>query len=467
MDGTLIQQPNSEVVVSASVARWDRFPREMPAVVGLVWPLVLANLGWMMMGIVDTMMVGRVSAEAIGAVSLGSVLYITVGVFGGYLLIGLETLVSQAFGAGDLEDCRHSLVNSLCLAVPVAAVLMGFVWAGAPALARFGINAEVLRQAVPYIRALNWSTPALLLYFVFRSYLQALSHVRAVMFALITANLVNAAGNWVLIYGHLGFRAMGAEGSGWSTSAARLYMAVILLAFMLYYEHSQKTDLAGIRLRPDLARIRRLLELGFPASMQITWEVAVFAVATALIAKLDTLSLAAHQIALNMASFTFMVPLAVGSAAAVRIGQALGRGDQRAATCSGWTALALGAGFMSCAALTFLLAPRSIARLFTPDPAVIRTGAALLIVAAFFQLFDGLQVVATGALRGTGDTRTPMICHLGGYGLIGLPLGCFLCFHYHWGAVGLWIGLCLALIVIGSVLLVAWHHTLSGWGTLE
>jgi len=195
--------------------------------------------------------------------------------------------------------------------------------------------------------------------------------------------------------------------------------------------------------------------------LQIGVEIAVFALATALIGKLDPVYLAGHQIAMNTVTFTYMVPLGVGSAAAVRVGQALGRRDIAAARRSGAAALSLGAGFMGCAALVLLLVPRVIVRAYTPDPAVIQAGAALLIVGAFFQVFDGMQVVATGALRGTGDTRTPMLCHLLAYWLLGLPLGYFLCFSLGWGAVGLWIGLCVALILIGLVLFRVWFRRVA------
>ena len=200
------------------------------------------------------------------------------------------------------------------------------------------------------------------------------------------------------------------------------------------------------------------ISLGLPAALQITIEVGVFAVATALIARLNPVSLAAHQIALNAASVTFMIPLGVGSAGAVRVGQAIGRRDPAAAGRSGWTAIGIGATFMFCAGLVFLFAPRYVVALFTSDAAVLKAGVSILSVAAFFQLFDGIQGVATGVLRGSGDTRTPMLCHLAGYWLIGLPLGYFLCFNQSWGAAGLWIGLCVALILIGSVLLGVWSR---------
>jgi multidrug resistance protein, MATE family len=422
----------------------------------LATPLVVAELGWMGMGIVDTMAVGRVSAEAMGAVSLGSVLFYAVGIFGSGLMLGLDTLVSQAYGAGRRMDCHRALLSAVYLSLPLTPALMFLVWCWGPLLVRFGINPSVLQQTLPYLRAIMWSTFPLLLYFALRRYLQAMNRTTPIMFALVTANLVNLAGNWILVYGHFGARAMGAEGSGWATCISRVYMIAILAVYTLYDAIVNRTGLMHAPLWPDLTRIRALVKLGFPAAMQLSIEVGVFAAATALIGTLDPLSLAAHQIAINTASLTYMVPLGISSAAAVRVGLALGRGDISAASRAGWTAMGLGAAFMAGAGVVMITFPAYVARAFTTDRAVIRTAVALLAVAAAFQLFDGIQAVATGALRGAGDTRTPMICHLLGYWLIGLPLGYVLCFVVGWGAVGLWTGLCIALILIGLVLLLAW-----------
>jgi MATE family, multidrug efflux pump len=434
--------------------------REFRPMLRLAIPLALAELGWMSMGIVDTMMVGRLpySAVAIGAVSIGSIIFYAFAIFGNGLLLGLDTIVSHAFGAGDVEDCHHSLVHGVYLSFATAPLLMGCVWGLIPLLQRFGIEPNVLREAIPYLKAINWSTLPLLLYIAFRRYLQAMNLVKPVTFALISANLINLAGNWILIYGHLGFRAMGVVGSGWATCSARAYMAAMLLGYILYHDRRHKTGLMQARLQPSPPRFRRLIGLGLPAAMQLTLEVGVFAAATALIGRLDAVSLAAHQIALNTASLTYMVPLGISSAAAVRVGHALGRRDARGASHAGWTALLLGAGFMSCAALAFLLFPRAIVRMYTPNIAVIRTGVSLLAVAAFFQLFDGVQVVATGALRGAGDTRTPMISSLVAYWILGLPLGAYLCFRRGWGASGIWAGLCISLILTGIFLLWMWRR---------
>lgn len=433
---------------------------EVGPMLRLAVPLVTAELGWMAMGIVDTMMVGRQanSAVAIGAVSLGTILYYVVAIFGTGLMLGLDTLVSHAYGAGDVEDCHRSLVNGVYLSLGLAPVLMGIVWLWEPLLRRLSIDPEVVRQAIPYLRTLNWSTLPLLLYFAFRRYLQGINLPKPVVFSLLTANLVNITGNWALVFGHLGVRAIGTVGSGWSTCLARTYMALVLMAYCVYYDRRHKTGLREASRLPHFPRVWRLLSLGFPAAAQYGIEVGVFAVATTLIAKLGAVSLAGHQIALNTVSLTYMVPLGISAAAAVRVGQALGRRDPRSASRAGWTALALGASFMTLMAIAFWTVPQFIVRSYTPAPEVIRTASSLLFVAAFFQLFDGLQTVATGALRGVGDTRTPMACHLVFYWLLGLPLGYYLCFRIGWGAPGMWTGLCVALIGIGIALLYFWRR---------
>jgi MATE family multidrug resistance protein len=441
---------------------------ELPPTLRLALPLVLAELGWMSMAIVDTMMVGRLpnSATAMGAVSLGSGIFIVLGLFGGGMLLGLDTLVSQAFGAGKREDCHRSLVNGIYLSIALTPILAAPVWLLPRLLNSVRVSSEVLEFTIPYTKALVAGLFPLLLYFAVRRCLQAMNMVRPVAFALVTANLINAFGNWILIYGKWGVPAMGTVGSGWSTTIARTYMAAILVGYLLWYDHHHRTELLNTSVEVDLPRIRRLISLGFPAAMQTTLESGVFASVTTLIAKLGPVPLASHQIALNTVSLSYMVPLGISSAAAVRVGQALGRKDPTAAGDAGSTAIFLGAGFMTCAGIGLLVFPRWIARLFTPDEAVIHSTVGLLAAGAAFQLFDGIQTVATGALRGVGDTRTPMFCHFLAYWVIGLPLGAWLCFRLGWGAVGLWSGLSLALILIGIVLWFVWRRavrTLSGY----
>jgi len=401
------------------------------------------------------------SANAIGAVSISSSIFNVVAFFGGGLLIGLDTLVAQAFGAGKREDCHRSLINGIYLSLVMTPLLMIPVWFFGPLLQSLHVDPVVAGLAVPYMKALAIGLFPLMLYFAVRRCIQAMNMVRPVAFALVTANLINLLFNWVLIYGKWGAPAMGVVGSGWSTALARLYMALILVGYLLWYDRRHRTELLKTPVNVDFRRIRRLIILGLPAATQITLEISVFALTAALIGRLGAVPLAAHQIALNTVAFTYMVPLGISSAAAVRVGQALGRKDPRGAADAGDTAIFVGAAFMLSMSILLLVFPRPIARMYTPDATVIHTTVLLLAAGAAFQLFDGLQTVATGALRGAGDTRTPMLCHFTAYWVIGLPLGAWLCFRRGWGAFGLWSGLSLALILIGIVLLLAWRRTVK------
>jgi MATE family multidrug resistance protein len=427
----------------------------------LAIPLVLAELGWMSMAIVDTMMVGRLpnSAVAIGAVSLGSAIFIVLALFGEGLLLGLDTLVAQAFGAGNREDCHRSLINGVYLSLALTPLLSAPIFLLPQLLRAMHVDALIASETIPYTNALTVGLLPLLLYFAVRRCLQAMNMVRPVAFALVTANIVNAVFNWLLIYGKWGFRPMGTVGSGWSTAIARVYMAAVLIGYLFWYDRKHRTELLRTPVDIDLGRIKQLIALGMPAALQFTLESGVFAAVTALIARLGAVPLATHQIALNTVAFTYMVPLGISSAAAVRVGQALGRRDARAASAAGGTAIFIGATFMTFASVLLLVIPRWIARIYTTDETVIRNATTLLAAGAAFQLFDGIQSVATGALRGAGDTRTPMLCHFTAYWIIGLPLGAWLCFRRNWGALGLWVGLSLALILIGIVLLIVWRRT--------
>ena len=429
---------------------------EFRQTLALAIPVVMGELGWMSMGVVDTLMVGRVSAEALGAISVGRVVFFTVIVFGMGLLLGLDTLVSTAHGAGRPVECRRYLTNGIYLSLLLSLPMTATIWASASLMGYWGIDPEVLALTGPYLKALAWGTAPLLLYTTFRRYMQAVSRPRPVMIALISANLVNLVGNWVLVHGNLGAPALGAEGAGWSTCIASTYLALFLMASTWLLHREQSGDRPeGLR-KLELKRLRQLISLGLPAATQLVVEVGVFAAATALAARLAPTALAAHQIALTAASVTFMVPLGLSSAGAVRVGQARGRGDLAGAKRSGWVAIVLAAGFMLVAALVFLGAPRFLVRMFTADIEVIAIGIVLLRIAALFQLFDGLQVAATGALRGAGDTRRPLLWNLIGHWILGLPVGYYLCFIAGYGAAGLWVGWLVGLGVIGIVLLIEW-----------
>jgi MATE family multidrug resistance protein len=437
---------------------WSTFRAELRPTLRLALPLVLAEIGWMSMVVVDTMMVGRLpnSAASIGAVSISSSIYIVFAFFAEGLLAGLDTLVSQAFGAGKREDCHRSLLNGIYLSCAITPILLIPVWLIPTHFVQWGVASEVAVLALPYMRTLGVGLFPLILYFAVRRTLQGMNMVRPIACALVSANLINFLGNYIFIFGKFGFPAMGVTGSGWATAFSRAYLAAVLVGYLLWYDHRHRTKLLKTPVQPDIQRLRRLIALGFPAALQMTAEVTVFALVASLVARLGAVPLASHQIALNTVAFTYMVPLGISSAAAVRVGQAVGRKDPPAAAMAGNIAILLGGSFMACMSAVLLLFPRIIARIYTHDETVIRSTIGLLAVGAAFQLFDGIQTVSTGALRGTGDTRTPMMCHFSGYWLFGLPLGIYLCFRKHWGVIGLWTGLSVSLIVIGMLLLFFW-----------
>ena len=291
---------------------------ELNALLTLAVPVILAEIGWMGMGIVDTLMVGPLGPAAIGATGMGSGVFTAIAIFGMGLMLGLDSLVSRAYGAGRPDECVRWLHHGVVLACGTAPLVMLATFAAFLTIDSWGLHPDIRVLAGPYLGVIAFGALPLLLYASFRRYLQGIHVVRPIMFALMSANLVNAFGNWLLIYGHWGFPALGVTGSAWATSIARLYMAVFLF-FAVRREHRRRGAAhPHVPFAIEATRLRQLVALGAPAASQITLEVGVFAMVTALAARLDPISSAAHQIALNIASVVFMVPLGLSSAAAVR-----------------------------------------------------------------------------------------------------------------------------------------------------
>jgi multidrug resistance protein, MATE family len=432
--------------------------RELSPLLKLAGPVILAEIGWMVMGIVDTIMVGPLGPAAIGAAGLGSGVFTAIAIFGMGLMLGLDAYVAQANGAGDEAECRRWLHSGVWLATAAGPLTMGLAWILYASLDAWGLHPEIHVMVGPYLRGLSFGALPLLFYAAFRRYLIGMHVVRPIMWALVTANIINAVANWLLIYGHLGFPALGVEGSAWATTIARAWMALFLLV-AIYLLHRRRLDRQPhLPWSLDMGRIKRLIALGFPAASQVTLEVGVFAAATALAGKLDPVSSGSHQIALNIAALAFMVPLGLSSAGAARVGHAVGARDMSRAVHAGWTALATGAAIMALIGLVLFLSPVLLISAFTTDQRVIDIGVRLLAIAAGFQLFDGTQAVVTGVLRGLGETRMPMIINVIGHWFFGLPVGYALCYWYGWGVLGLWIGLSVGLIFTAVVLTGVWWN---------
>ena len=457
---------------------------ELPPLIHLAIPLIAGELGWVSMSLVDTIMLGHLpnSALAMSAAALAQVLFNTLCFGVGGVLLGLDTLISQALGAKQQREANSWLLHGLVMAVALSVMLIAIFAVTPVLLLHLPVDRAILTAAVPAMQGLNYGTLPLMLYFTLRRYLQASHHGRPIAFALISANLINAAADWFLIFGHrwniawplfgthtLAIPAFGVTGSSWATSFARLYLMLVLLLAVWRADRNHRYGLLlslreKVSRRIELQHLRRLFLLGAPAGASIFVEIAIFALVTTLIATFGRLPLAGHEVALQCASTTFMVPFAISAATSVRVGHAIGRMRIGAATAgnviaAGWSGIGAGAAFMLCASVLLLSIPARIAHLFTPDPGVIAAAIPLLLIAAGFQFFDGVQITATGALRGAGNTHAPFITQLIAYWVIGMPLGILLGFHEKLGAAGLWWGLLIALTCGAFAMCFFWHRT--------
>jgi MATE family multidrug resistance protein len=417
----------------------------------LALPIVVVQVGLMLMGVVDTLMVGRVSAVALAAVALAHLYFIAVAIGGMGTLLALDPIVAQAVGAGEPVSIARALQRGLLIATGIAAATALVLVPGEWLLTFFRQPPEVIPLAARYARALIPGTLPFFVFIVLRQTLQALGLVRPIVVTIIAGNVLNALLNWVLIYGHLGAPALGPMGSAYSTTLSRWAMAVALLALtrkaLLPYLHPARRDALA------LVPLRRMLRLGLPVGAQNFLEVLSFGAVVIMMGWLGTAELGGHEIAINLAAFTFMVPLGVGGAASVLVGQAIGRGDIAAARREAGAALVWGVGFMCATAVLFLAFPRRLAETFTADQEVVAVAAALIPLAGVFQIFDGTQAVSAGILRGTGDTRAPLLSNLVGFALIGLPVSYWLGFHAGLGPAGLWWGLVVGLSIVAVFLI--------------
>jgi MATE family multidrug resistance protein len=433
---------------------------EIAGSVRLAIPVVAAQVGMVLMGTVDTAMLGHCSAEALAAGAIGTILSFTLLMLGSGTLWALDPLVSQAHGAGDpravAAHFERGLVLAAILAVPVSLGMADIE----PLLRLLGEPPGVTAGAALFTRTLIWGNLPFLLFVVCRQTLQGMSDVRPAIVAIVIGNLVNAAADYVLIFGHFGLPALGVAGSAYATAGARWVMFLCLLV-------ATRRKLAAVwrRFTRGSASLKyhlQLLRIGLPIGLHQSVELGFLLIVALLVGRLGIAPLAGHQIALNLASISFMVPLGISGAATTRTGNAIGRGDMPAARRTAAVCLVLGAGVMTLFAAAFALAPVPLARIYTADPVVAAAAAALLPIAAMFQVFDGIQVVAAGILRSSADTALPATAALVGYLAIGLPVGWLFAFPRHHGAAGLWWGITLGLALVAILLLARIAHRFRG-----
>jgi len=423
---------------------------ELRQLLRLALPIVGVQLGIMVMGVVDTIMVGRLSAEALAATAIGHVYFFIAAIFAMGSLMALDPLVSQAVGANDNPAIRRAVQRGLVLAFALSIFGSVFLLFAEPVLRAARQPAEIVPLAALYDRILIPGLLPLLLFTVLRQTLQSMTRMRAILITIVVANIANVLLNWVLIFGKLGMPQMGVAGAAWATTVSRWVMLAGL--FVLAWRDLRPLLTPFDRTAIAFAPLKRMLSLGAPIGMHSLLEYSAFGVVSLLMGLLGTIEIASHQIAINLASLTFMVPMGVAQAGSVLIGQAVGRADDDAARRAAGASLLSGAGFMMLTACLFLSAPHLLAGVYTTDIEVLALATVLIQIAGVFQIFDGLQVVGTGVLRGIGDTRVPMLAGLVGFWLIGMPISALLGFRTELGARGLWWGFVAGLAAVAAFL---------------
>jgi MATE family multidrug resistance protein len=444
-----VHGPPDDTIVVPPHARTLR--GEARALATLAVPVVVVQVGMMLLGVVDTMMIGRVSATALAAVALGHLYFFIVASFGMGTLMALDPIVAQAVGARDelaiTRGVQRGLVLAFALTIPMTFVL----WSAEPVFTLLRQPSRVIPIAAGYVKASILGMLPFLVFTVLRQSLQAMKRMAPIVWTIVAANLANVLLNWMLVYGRLGAPELGAVGTGWASSLSRLLMAVGLAA--LAWRALRGYILPFRRDAIATTPLVRMLRVGAPIGAQFMLEGGIFALVAILMGVLGPIEVAAHHVALNMAALTFMVPLGISAAATVLVGHAVGRADPEDARGASKAAIAIGVGFMATMAVVMLLLPALLARAYTNDLAVLALAATLIPIAGVFQIFDGLQVVSIGILRGVGDTRTPLIVNLLGFWLIGLPVSLWLGFRLDYGPRGLWWGLVVGLATVAIALL--------------
>jgi MATE family multidrug resistance protein len=445
------------------VTRSARIWKEIRATAAVAAPLAGASVAQMAMGFTDTVMVGRLGAVPLAAAGLGATLYFTAAVALQAIVSAVAPLAAHAAGRGDTAGAGRIAGEGLIIALLVSLPFVLAITFFDRLLVVLGYDPPLAAEVARFLRAIAWGAPAFLAFAALRSLLSALSRTRPVMVVLLFCVAANAALNWMLIYGHLGLPKLGIEGSGYASAISQWLMLLGLAAYIEWVPALRALRIFRNMASRDWSEMGRIVRLGAPIGGMVALENGVFLTAGVLVGLFGAAALGANQIVLNCASFTFMVPLGIGQAATVRVAFENGAGNAAGARRAAFVALAMGAAFMTAAAAVLWAAPHAIIGVYVDasDPAnreVVDIALRLMVVAALFQVFDGTQTVAAGALRGFKDAAVPMLYAAIGYWAIGFAGGWLLAFPGGFGPVGLWWGLALGLAVVAALLTARLHR---------
>lgn len=426
----------------------------------LAGPLVANNLALAGMNFADTVMAGRLGTVDLAAVAVGGSAWMIVFLSGLGMLMAVSPVVAHAYGAGRWEDAGVALRQALWLSQALAVTAFVLLLGAGPALTSIGVDPAVVPLTSGYLFAMSFGLPGVFAFLAMRFMSEGVGWTRPIMYAAAVGLVVNVFGNWVLMFGNLGFPRLGAVGCGLASAIAMWSMFATLLLYVLRSRHYQRFGLWARFEGPRWPVQREILGLGLPIAASVEAEAGLFAGVALIMATLGATQVAGHQIAINYAATMFMVPLAFHSATTIRVGQALGRGEPDAARRSGWTGIALCGLFMLASALVLFLFRERIAAFYTSDPELLPLATALLTMAMVFQVSDGLQVGAAGALRGFKDTRVPLLMNVGSYWLLAFPMAWYAGVHAGLGPVAVWAAL-IAGLTLSALLLNARFLRLS------
>jgi len=435
---------------------------ELRATLALAWPLILANLTQQAIQATDILLMGRLGATQLAAATLALNLTFTLNIFLLGLITASSPMMATALGrrSNAVRDVRRTFRAGLWLIAFAMPPYWLLLWHVGAIMRAFGISPELADQGQTFLRAYMWCTAAWLLFQLLRNFTSALERPRVILWLSLSGIALNLLLSWSLIFGHFGLPALGLVGGGVGSTLTWLAICGALIAVVSVNRQFRRFHLFGRWWRFDAQRTVAMIRLGWPIGATMALEMGVFALAAYFMGWLGTPAVAAHAIALQIAALTFMVPLGLGQASTVRVGLALGRGDERGITRAGWTAWVIGVGFMATMAIGMWIAPRPLVTLFLADnaanAAVIGLAVSFLRVAAAFQLVDGAQVIGAGMLRGVHDTRWPLLFALFGYWVVGLGIGVWLAFGRDWQGVGIWVGLASGLAAVAALMLARW-----------
>lgn len=423
----------------------------------LAYPIIIGQLGIIMMGVVDSLMVGHLSAAHLAAASLGNSLAFILMIIGIGVSLAVTPLVAIAVGANKYDECGIYFRQSLLVNSTLSIFLAFAIFFAAGLIEYFDQPPEVQILAKSYMRIIGFSTLPLMVFQTYKQFIEGFSIMKPAMIIAILANLINAFVNWILIFGELGFPRLELNGAGWATFASRLFMAICIMIYVMKSKLFRQYNVSFHFKNFNRHIIKKILSLGLPSGFQYFFEVGAFSFAVVMVGWLGTKQLAAHQIAINLASISFMAVLGISVAGSIRVGNAVGMKDIFETRRAGFTASLLGAFVMFISGVIFILFRNHLPTLYVQDDQVINYASSLLIIAALFQLSDGTQAVGIGILRGLTDVKIPTAITFIAYWIVGLPIGYLLGFTFDLGVQGVWIGLLLGLTTSAILLTIRFN----------